>query len=85
MKIKTVTRTISENKQQNGAFAIAFGDRTLFDILKIELKWQGTNKVVTYEIESQFLPYNKGNATRFRIVEGELRWCSKVASNMKLR
>ena len=93
--MKLVIKKISVNKHakiiedfssSSNGFAVAFGNKDEFSRLRIEITFEINNSKRVFEIESCFLPTNKSNTTRFRLVEGEngvdIKWCRKVAGNM---
>lgn len=68
------------DSKKNG-FPVAFGDKELFQTLRIEIIRESCTR--TFEIDKEQLPNNKTNTTRFYLKEGrEIKWCSKVAENM---
>ncbi|MFI3294358.1 MAG: hypothetical protein SNI70_12695 [Rikenellaceae bacterium] len=73
------SKALADSKK-NG-FPVAFGDKELFQTLRIEIVRE--SGIRTFEIDKEYLPNNKTNTTRFYLKEGgEIKWCSKVAENM---
>ncbi len=86
--MKIVTKNITAEREakalaesKKNGFPVAFGDKELFQILRIEIVRESGS--CTFEIAKEHLPNNKTNTTRFYLKEdGEIKWCSKVAENM---
>ncbi len=86
--MKIVTKNITPEREEKAlaeskknGFPVAFGDKELFQTLRIEIVREcGTR---TFEIAKEHLPDNKTNTTRFYLKEGGvIKWCSKVVENM---
>ncbi len=73
------------DSKKNG-FPVAFGDKSLFDRLRIVITRESCNETRTFEIAPEHLPTNKTHTTRFYLKESEagvaIKWCSKVAASM---
>ncbi|MFR9542565.1 MAG: hypothetical protein SNH27_10975 [Rikenellaceae bacterium] len=86
--MKTIFKTITAEREskaladsKKNGFPVAFGDKELFQTLRIEIVRESGTRI--FEITKEHLPNNKTNTTRFYLKEGgEIKWCSKVAENM---
>lgn len=80
-KITAERETVALADSKKNGFPVAFGDKELFQTLRIEIVRESGTR--TFEIAKEHLPNNKTNTTRFYLKADGIKWCSKVAGNMR--
>lgn len=92
--MKVVLKSINPSREasaladsKKSGFPVAFGDKELFSTLQVTIRIESRDQTRIFRIAKEHLPNNKTNTTRFRLVETQMgvdiKWCSKVATNMK--